>query len=160
MTTKDLAIQWFEQVWNQRNRLAIPELADEACFGKSEGGNFLSPEHFRVTHFEPLLRAFPDLHIRPDEVVDSGDIAVVRWTATATHLGTWLGITPSGLRFQFSAMSWLEFRNGKLLKSYDHFNLHGLIAFLTGKGTCATVLEIKPDAAANQASRRKISRGG
>ncbi len=134
MTTRDLAIQWFDQVWNHRNRAAIHSLADPACLGKSEGGDFLGPDHFRVTHFEPLLRAFPDLQMDIDGIIAEGETAVVRWTATATHTGTWLGIAPTGVQFQFSAMSWLEFHQGRILRSYDHFNLYGLISFLAGKG--------------------------
>ncbi len=38
--------------------------------------------------------AFPDVRFRLDDVVVSNDVAMVRWTATGTHRGDFMGGRP------------------------------------------------------------------
>ena len=43
-----------------------------------------------------LFQAFPDVHIEQRRILLSGNTLVAECTATATHLGDWMGIPPTG----------------------------------------------------------------
>lgn len=51
-----------------------------------------------------MLRAFPDLRLTEEEVIETDDRIVVRRQCTGTHSAEWLGVAPTGKRVQFDAV--------------------------------------------------------
>lgn len=139
MTTKDLALRWFEEIWNRKNAAVIHEMLDAAGIGCTEGGTVVGPEAFVAEMFEPLNAAFPDLQLTLHGIVADGDDAVARWTATATHAGPLGPIPATGKKVRFSGMTWLRFRDGKVVEGADRWNQHGLLALLSTGAETATV---------------------
>jgi len=45
--------------------------------------------------FSGLYDAFPDLHFTLDDEIVVGDKVAIRWTATGTHKGTFMGVLPT-----------------------------------------------------------------
>lgn len=124
-----LARRWFEEVWNQRRSETIDELMHPDGHGHLEGGEVHGPEHFKALSAE-LLRAFPDLRVSVEDAIAQGDQVVVRWNATATHTGPALGLTPTGRSVAFRGMTWLIFRDGKVIKGWDAWNQGALFQSL------------------------------
>lgn len=56
--------------------------------------------------------AFPDLHFTVEDLIAEGDRVVVRGTATATHLGTFLGIPSTGERVRWTAIDIIRVAGG------------------------------------------------
>jgi steroid delta-isomerase-like uncharacterized protein len=139
MTTKQLASRWFEELWNKKNPDIIAEMMDPASSGVTEGGEIRGPDEFRTAVYEPLVRAFPDVTVRIDGVIAEGNEAAVRWTLIALHQGPLLHVPASGKRVKATGMTWLKFRNGKIVSGADSYNFHGLVAFLAGGAPCASV---------------------
>ena len=140
MNAHHLARNWIETLWNQRKPSALPDLMDPAVTGVTEGAPIHGPDQFRQFLYEPMVAAFPDLHIDIDGIIAEGDQAVIRWTMVATHTGPLLDIAPSGRRVRFSGTTWLRFRHGKIIEGSDSFNLHGLLAYLSGGPATARVM--------------------
>lgn len=46
------------------------------------------------------MEAFPDATFTVEEVLREGNSVVVRWRSTGTHKGEFLGIAPTGIRFE------------------------------------------------------------
>lgn len=125
--TVALARRWFEEVWNQKRDDTIDELLSTSCAGLMEGqGEIGSAEDFKVVRSR-LLTAFPDLSLTIEDTVTEGDKVVVRWVARATHDGPSLGPAPTGRRCEFRGMTWLEFREGKLVRGWDSWDHGGLL---------------------------------
>jgi predicted ester cyclase len=126
-----LVRRWFEEVWNQRRGEVIDELttAESVCF--TEGGPIRGPAEFRAKQFEPLLAAFPDLHVAVEGTVEEGDQVVVRWTATGTHTGVGMGLQPSGRSVTFQGMSWIVVRDGRLHEGWQTSNIPEVLRSLT-----------------------------
>lgn len=139
MTTKELATRWFTGIWNDRDPGVIHELMAPGCLGHTEGGTLVGPDAF-VTHmYEAFTAAFPDMQLTLHQVIADGDDAVGRWTVTGTHTGPLAGIEPTGRKIQFSGMTWLRFRDGKLIEGADGWNAHALAALLTTGAEAASV---------------------
>lgn len=139
MTTKDLAQRWFEEIWNRKNREAIHGLMEPGAVGCTEGGMVVGPDAFIGEMFETLTTAFPDLHLRIDGIVAEGDEAAVRWRASATHAGRLGNLEPTGRKVRFAGMTWLKFRDGRVVEGCDRWNLHALMQYLATGEEAATV---------------------
>lgn len=123
---RDLARRWFEEVWNSRRKTAVHQLLAENAVAHMEGGDFVGPQRFLDAR-AALLAAFPDIRVRVEDVVADGDQAVVRWSAGGHHEGELLGIAPSGREIKFRGMTWMVFRDGKIVEGWDSWNLGGLL---------------------------------
>jgi steroid delta-isomerase-like uncharacterized protein len=122
-----LARRWFVEVWNQRREATVNELLAPDAAGHLEGGL----EVRGAAEFHPvraaLLGAFPDFEVQIDQIISDGDDVVVRWSAKGTHLGESLGIPASNRPAGFRGMTWLKFRDGKIVEGWDAWNQGRLI---------------------------------
>jgi steroid delta-isomerase-like uncharacterized protein len=135
-TNVELARRWFDEVWNQKRTDTIRELIapDGEC--QSEGGVLRGPEVFIEQVHTPFLAAFPDLCMDVLGTVAEGDQVVVRWSARGTHSGEGLGFPATGRRVSFRGMTWIRYRDGKMVEGLDCWNHAALIQVLqSGKET-------------------------
>jgi steroid delta-isomerase-like uncharacterized protein len=127
-----LARRWFEEVWNQRRTDTIDELLTDESVSHSESGPLHGRGEFKERAHAVFLAAFPDLRMTVVGTVAEGDQVVVRWAATATHLGDGLGFPASGKEVSFRGMTWIRYRDGKMIEGADCWNQAGLIQSLRG----------------------------
>jgi steroid delta-isomerase-like uncharacterized protein len=76
--------------------------------------------------------AFPDTRTIVDDLVAEGDVVAARWTSTATHHGTFLGIPATGVRVTVTGSGLFRLVNGRIVESWDHFDALGLVHQLGG----------------------------
>jgi steroid delta-isomerase-like uncharacterized protein len=88
------------------------------------------PEHFLSQVHAPLLAAFPDLAVTLEGVVAEDDQVVVRWRATGTHTGNSMALPAMGRNISFRGMTWIRYREGKMVEGWGSWNLLGLIQAL------------------------------
>ncbi|HSE97430.1 MAG TPA: ester cyclase [Blastocatellia bacterium] len=117
--------QWFEEVWNKGRTEAIDEMF--ACEGiahglADEGGNELcGPEGFKP-FFESFRKAFPDLQIIVEDTVIEGDKIAARCTVRGTHRGEGLGRTPTDRPVEFTGMTIVRVKDGKIIEAWNNFD--------------------------------------
>src|SRR5205823_4592734 len=131
-TNAERARRWFEEVWNQRRAETVSEMLTPESVCHSEGGELRGVQPFLDLVHGPFLTALPDVRLTVEGTVSEGDQVVVRWTASATHTGHGLGVPPSGRKVRFRGMTWMRFRDGKLVEGHDSWNLAGLLQALSG----------------------------
>ena len=56
---------------------------------------------------------------------------VARWHVTATHTGDALGFPATNRKVAFRGMTWLEFKDGRIVRGWDSWNLGGLLQSLS-----------------------------
>lgn len=127
-----LALRWFEEVWNQRRAETIDELLTNESINYSESGPLRGKLEFQEKALAVFLSAFPDLRITVEGTVAERDEVVVRWSVKATHLGDGLGFPATGRAVSFRGMTWIRFRDGKMIEGRDCWNQAGLIGSLRG----------------------------
>jgi steroid delta-isomerase-like uncharacterized protein len=116
-----VALRWFEEVWNQRKDHLIDTLMAPDGVGHGESGDIRGRAGFRAWQ-AGFLQAFPDIHIEIQGVVADGENVVLRWLATGTHTGDGLGVPASGRRIAVPGMSWVVVRDGQLVEGWDRWN--------------------------------------
>jgi len=60
------------------------------------------------------VAAFPDMEMTVHHLIGESQIVAVRVSATATHLGNFRGIPPTGKRWEATASAWYEVQDGKI----------------------------------------------
>jgi steroid delta-isomerase-like uncharacterized protein len=68
--------------------------------------------------FTTLHRAYPDLHVEVEDMVEEGDRVAVRNTVTGTHRGAYMGLPPTGKSVVYNEMFMLRFVNGRIAETW------------------------------------------
>jgi steroid delta-isomerase-like uncharacterized protein len=119
---KALCIRWFDEVWNKGRLEAIDEMfaPDGIAHGLAQdGGDLRGAEGFKAFHAQ-FKGAFPDIHIKVEDMIQEGDKVAVRFSCTGTHQGDQLGVAPTGRRVSFTGMSFTRWRNGQIVDGWNN----------------------------------------
>jgi steroid delta-isomerase-like uncharacterized protein len=65
-----------------------------------------------------LLRAFPDLHVRVEDMIAQGDKVVARDTVTGTHRGEYMGLPPTGKSVSYDEIFIARFADGRIAETW------------------------------------------
>jgi hypothetical protein len=68
--------------------------------------------------FGRLHRAFPDLHVTVEDMVEEGDKVVGRNTVTGTHQGEYLGLPPTGKSVTYNEIIIFRFAGGRIAETW------------------------------------------
>jgi predicted ester cyclase len=68
--------------------------------------------------FARLHRAYPDLHITIEDLIEEGDKVVSRNTVTGTHQGEYMGIQPTGKPVTYNEIFIFRFAGDRLAESW------------------------------------------
>lgn len=82
--------------------------------------------------FRRLVKtAFPDQTMVIDDLIEQDDRIASRQTLTATHLGPYMGLAPTGTRVTLELLEIVRFRTGRIAERWVAFDRGGLMAKLT-----------------------------
>jgi steroid delta-isomerase-like uncharacterized protein len=131
MAQSDVAVlrRWFEEVWNEDREDLMEELAEPNVVFHGVGG----PNQIMqgLDAFKPFYRniraAFPDIRITVEEAIGERDIVALRWSAQMTHSGDALGFPATNKRVALTGMSFARLRGGKIVESWDNWDMMGLM---------------------------------
>jgi len=124
----ELAREFFERFWNQRDATAFDEMSDPESVSHLPDGTTITAGRFRDEQYPAFLDAFPDLRLEIEDVLEDGDQAVVRWLGKGTHRGDGMGISASGQNVEFRGMTWFKFRDGKIVAGWNCWDHGGLLS--------------------------------
>lgn len=113
--SKKLLRRHFEEVWNQGKFDAMDELYDASYEGHVPLVGKVDRSGLKAV-VSAYRRAFPDLQFEVQSIIQEGDQAAVRWRASGTSKGEFMGIPATGTRGVVDGMSMVDLRNGKLFR--------------------------------------------
>ncbi|MBF6331897.1 ester cyclase [Nocardia transvalensis] len=76
---------------------------------------------------EILFEAFPDLHVRIDDMIAEGDRVVVRLWFTGTHDGQFQGLPATGRHVEFGAIRIYRLADGQVTETWAYQDAAGLL---------------------------------
>jgi steroid delta-isomerase-like uncharacterized protein len=120
--------RWFDEIWNQGRIESVDELlAQDAVMwgiGRPDQSSRGGAEFKEFYHRQ--RSATPDVKITLDQVVQEGDTAFARWTATMTHTGEGFGVAPTNQTITLSGMSACRASNGKIVEGWNNWDQVGM----------------------------------
>ncbi|HEY5813462.1 MAG TPA: ester cyclase [Terrimicrobiaceae bacterium] len=102
LTPKEVVVQWFERVWNAKDKSAIPLLMSEDAIAHLAGDLQANGREEFSRFQDTLLSAFPDLTVQILRVVGDETQACLRWQARASHKGEFAGIAQTDRPVHFT----------------------------------------------------------
>jgi predicted ester cyclase len=116
-------VEKYGQTWDVD---ASPELIDEVLAADVVDHN---PQPGQAPGIEGMRSqitlyqaAFPDLHLRNDDIIISGDRAALRWSATGTHEGDQLGVPATHRTVRFTGIDVLRIENDRVVERWGEAN--------------------------------------
>jgi len=127
--TETLLHRWFEEVWNKGRADAIDEMfaREGIAYGLTDqsGNELRGPEGFKP-FFESFRRAFPDLQVVIEDTVAEGDKIAARCTVRGTHSGEGIGIDATDRPVEFTGMTIVRVKDGKIVEAWNNFDFMGM----------------------------------
>lgn len=128
--THDEVVEFFrrrEDLYNDFDAAALAaDYADDAVIESPIAG-----VHTGRLAVEQALRgvfnAFLDRKMRTESLLIDGDLVVQVFAIEGTHIGDFLGLPPSGKRFQHSAVFLYELRDRRIVRERRIYDFTGLL---------------------------------
>lgn len=121
--------RWFEEVWNKGRADAIDEMfAEEGVangLADETGAPLRGPTGFKP-FFQKFRDAFPDIEVLVEDTIAEGDKVAARCRVRATHKGEGLGFAPTNRPVEFTGISIVRIRDGKIVEAWNNFDFRSL----------------------------------
>lgn len=122
---KALVRRWFEEVWNKGRAEAIEEMfaPEGIAHGLSDDveNPLRGPAGFKPFH-DTFRGAFPDMVVVVEDLIAEGDKVAARCSVHAKHTGDHLGIAASHAPVEFTGMTIVRVKNGKIVEAWNNFD--------------------------------------
>lgn len=118
----ELARRWSEEIWTGQQLELLDEILHPnavhhgASFPDVQGPGEIADAIGRQ------LEAFPDLVITIEDAIASGDLVAVRWSATGTQEGEYLGLEPTGNAASMTGINIYRINCGQVVESWSEMN--------------------------------------
>lgn len=137
-SNKEVIRKLYEQCLNRKDLSLLRELVAE---------NYINPQGVKgVSGFErpvsELIKAFPDIQWKLDELISDGDKVVVSWRWEGTHKGRFGNFPATGKKVSNDGMAIYEVKLGKITGSKLHTDRLG---FLQDIGVLSRDLGLLPN---------------
>lgn len=115
MSTNELLLQWYDEVWNKGNDAYIDHAMHRSAIihGLDPTGTFTGTELFKAFH-KNFRNNFPDIHIKVTPLVSDDEMATGYCHVT--------GKSPGRREVSFTGLTVLKFETGILTESWNHFD--------------------------------------
>lgn len=119
--------RFINEVLNGRNLDIIEEFFAPDFVEVQGPAPIHGPEGYRQ-YLRFVFSSYPDIQFKIEDFFFSGNKSVLRWSCTATHLGPWMGIPPTGQRIVDWGVN-IQYWNadGKIEKEWLLSNAFGIL---------------------------------
>jgi steroid delta-isomerase-like uncharacterized protein len=118
-----IAQRWIEEGWQKGNPGVVDELHAPGFVDRSSAGRAPGREGFKEG-IAQLYAAFPDFYCEiQDLVVDeaAGKVAI-RWAASGTHRGPFMGLEPTGRRIAFQGIEIIRIEDERIVERWGEWD--------------------------------------
>jgi steroid delta-isomerase-like uncharacterized protein len=118
-----IARRWIECGWQKGQSEVVDELHAPNFIDHNPAGRGSDNQGFKEGIVQ-LYAAFPDFYARIQDILIDGvqSKATVRWTATGTHRGAFMGCDPTGRVIRFDCIEIIRIDNGRIAERWGEWN--------------------------------------
>jgi len=100
----------------------LATLADDIMYRVVASGAIVHGKEAVSKYYDVWWTAFPDVNIEIQRIVAAGEWVIAENIATATHLGPWLGIPPTGKRTVQNLCAVIRCRDGQMIEETVYYD--------------------------------------
>jgi steroid delta-isomerase-like uncharacterized protein len=128
---KATMLRLYEEVFSGGNLEAIDELLADDFVEHEELPPGIPQGKGAPRALATMMRgAFPDFHVAVEEMLEDGNKVITRARFSGTHQGEFMGIPPTGKRFDIPVIDIVEFRDGKGIAHWGIMDQAGMMGQL------------------------------
>ena len=130
LTPRQISLKWID-AYNSHNPDTATALYDENVtntqlpYGKAVHGR----EAMKKT-YENLFRAFPDIHIEAENIIEQDSWVVVEWIFQGTMKGEFAGHSPNENKFRMHGCEIFQVVNGKIFVQHGYCDKNSMFSQL------------------------------
>jgi predicted ester cyclase len=115
MSTTELLMQWYNEVWNKANESFIDEMMhrDVIVHGLDPAGTTKGVENFK-TFYKNFRKSFPFVHVEVKSLVNDEEFATAWCQVSAKHV--------KGNNISFAGLCVVRYKDGKLTEGWNNFD--------------------------------------
>lgn len=120
---EEIAHRWIAEGW-QRGRVGMVDELHSADFVDHDAAGRAPDRDGFKQGIAELYEGFPDLHAVIEDLVvdpDLGSVAI-RWQATGTHEGPFMGLPPTGNRVSFKGIEIIRIHDGRIVERWGEWD--------------------------------------
>lgn len=118
-----LVMEHFDAESRHDYEATLATLADEIEYRIVPVGLVLRGKREATRYYDSWWAAFPDVTIQVDRIAAAGEWVIVEATSTATHLGPFMGIPPTGRKTLAHVCCLIRVRDGKMVEESVYYDL-------------------------------------
>jgi len=116
-----------DEIWNRGDLAVVDEvMAASATYHGPHMPNGTGDRETWRRAIGMYLSAFPDSHVKFDDLIVSGATVVGRWSATATHTGPLPGVPATGKRIAIGGITIYRIDDGKIVEAWEQLDMLGM----------------------------------
>ncbi len=123
---KALVRRFVDEIFVNGREDAVDELVDERFVGHTWPSTGEPRDDLKRT-MRRLAGTLADVSFEIDDMIAEGDEVAVRLTASATQVGEFMGMAPSGRRYSIGEIHVFRVRDGKIVEHWHQFDQLGLM---------------------------------
>jgi predicted ester cyclase len=136
---RNLGKRWFDEVWNQGRRDAIPAMFPPHGILHDGRHSTLGPDAFYL-FFDRMTAAFSDLKITVEDTFAEGDKLCLRWSCTAKHTGTGMSFPPTHKDIHVTGISIMRVAGGQIVEAWQNWDMLGMLEQIQNQGQPPTYI--------------------
>jgi steroid delta-isomerase-like uncharacterized protein len=117
---------WFDEVWNQGRREAIPKMFPPNGILHDGRHATAGPDAFYL-FFDRMKAAFSDLRVDLEDTFAEDDKLCLRWSCTAKHTGPGLGVPPTQKTIHVTGISIMRVHGGQIVEAWQNWDMLGMM---------------------------------
>jgi len=129
MTTTDnkaLVRRFIDQIFVQGRRDSVDELLADDFIGHTWPSTGHPKDDLKAA-IDRTSKGLADPEFRIDDLIAEGDRVAVRLTSSATQVGDFMGLPPSGTRYSISEIHIFRIRDGKVAEHWHQLDQMSLM---------------------------------
>lgn len=121
MENQQVVQRYWDAKWNQRDAAGIAELVSPNIRYHGPAVSASSSEEY-LQIYESLLSALDDTNVTVEELINEGDKVVSRVVLRGVHVGSLLGLAPTGRPFVFPIVTIFRIEDGRIAEEYQMYD--------------------------------------
>ena len=116
---------------DQADEATVRSIVDERLVSHGALGDVHGPDGFIGIMLQNVRRGFPDAHVELVAAINEGDMVSFRLDGSGTHLGSFLGVEPTGKTIRIRGIHHVRIRDGRII---EHWQGPDVLAMLLDMG--------------------------
>jgi len=127
-----LVLYFVQKFWNEQNVAAMDNTHSPDMIAQDPA---IPPDPAPYNIYKHVcmlyLAAFPDFRVTVENIIAEADKVAVRWTVNGTHLGSLMGIPPTGRAVTFTGMTIHRLADSKIVENWWTYDALGMMQQIT-----------------------------